>query len=383
MESAMLPLKRSRLPVYLTKFVGREEEKATLRSLLLKKRLLTLVGAGGIGKTRLALHIATEVGESFADGVHLVELASLTEPQLVAQAIATILDVRTDHEQSLSSLLIAALQERHCLLILDNCEHVLTTCASLAEALLQACPQLHILITSREPLRIDGETRWRVASLSAPDPAHPQLFEEIAHYEAIQLFCERATDSNPHFRLTPQNAPAIVRICHQLDGLPLALELAAARLSVLSVEQVADHLEERFALLTQGKRTAPARHQTLYAMLDWSYTLLSPVEQAMFQRLAVFVGSWNIDAIEQIASDIAPPSPFEVLANLVNKSLVIAEEQEHTQSDTIEIRYRLLNTVQHYALEKLHQAGMWTQMCERHHVLYGFRAWRLRWIISA
>jgi predicted ATPase/DNA-binding CsgD family transcriptional regulator len=370
MEPATLPLKPSRLPVYLTRFVGRELEQETLKSLLLNKRLLTLIGAGGIGKTRFALQIATEAATSFSDGVYLIELASLTEPQLVSQAIALALGIRTDQEQSLSSLLMVALQERHCILLLDNCEHVLSVCASLVEALLQACPHLHILATSREPFRITGETLWRVAPLSSPDSAQLPPFEQISQYESVQLFCERATDSDPHFHLTPQNAPAVAHICQQLDGLPLALELAAARLSILSVEQLAAHLEERFTLLTQGKRTAPARQQTLSAMLDWSYALLTPVEQTLFQRLAVFAGSWNIDAVEQIVYDLDSVPSFEVLAYLVNKSLVIAEVQENALSDSTEVRYRLLNTMQHYALEKLQQAGVWEQMCEQHYTCY-------------
>lgn len=226
MEPATQPLKRSRLPVYLTRFVGRELEQATLNSFLLNKRLLTLVGVGGIGKTCLALHVAAEAATSFADGVYLVELASVTEPQLVPQAVASALDLRTGQERSLSSLLIAALQERHCLLLLDNCEHVLSVCASLVDALLQACPYLHILATSREPFYITGETLWRVAALSSPDPEQLPPFEQIARYEAIQLFCERAADSNPRFHLTPQNASEPGNVYLKKDAGPIYADIA-------------------------------------------------------------------------------------------------------------------------------------------------------------
>ncbi len=360
------------LPLYLTRFVGREQELATLPSLLLSKRLLTLIGAGGVGKTRLALEIATTLSASFPDGVSMVELASLSDPHLVPHAIASALGVRTDRDSSPSSLLIAALRERHILLFLDNCEHVLTGCASLVEALLQACPHLHLLATSREPFEVAGETVWRVAALSSPEPSQIPPVELLARYEAVQLFCERAAESTPRFRLTQHNASAIVRICYHLDGLPLALELAAALLPMLSVDQIAARLDERFTLLTHGKRTAAARHLSLQATLDWSYALLTPDEQSLFGRLAVFAGSWDLDAVEHICAPATPESPaiFQTLVRLVNTSLVIAEEQEGQEKDTAEVRYRLLDTIYRYALEKLQQAGNWQQMCEQHYTWY-------------
>jgi predicted ATPase/DNA-binding CsgD family transcriptional regulator len=360
------------LPIYLTRFVGREHERATVTSLLLSKRLLTLVGAGGIGKTRLAFQVATELEESFPDGVFVIELASLSASQLVAQAIMTTLNIHTNQDTPLLSLLISTLGEHHILLLLDNCEHVLTGCAPIVEALLQACPHLCILITSREPLAVTGEMIWRVPTLSSPHPEQIPPVEQLSSYEAIQLFCERAAESNPRFRLTPYNASAIVEICHQLDGLPLALELATALLPMLSVDQLAARLNERFLLLKHGKRTAASRQQTLQATLDWSYALLTSSEQALFQRLAVFAGSWNLDAVEHICAPGNAESftIFDTLVHLVNKSLVIAEEQEGQEDGTGEVRYRLLDTMHWYALDKLQEAGIRQQMCEQHFTWY-------------
>ncbi len=372
MESANQPSERFPLPVYLTRFIGREQERNTLSSFLLSKRLLTLVGAGGIGKTRLALQVTSELSSSFSDGVYMIELASLADPQLVPQAIASVLNIRTDRDISLTSFLKSALGERRILLLLDNCEHVLAECAPLVEALLQACPHLHILGTSREPLGVAGETIWRVTPLSSPDPEQNYSVEELASYEAIQLFCERAAESNPRFRLTQHNASAIMHICRQLDGIPLALELAAALLPMLSVDQLAARLDERFALLKHGRRTAGARQQSLQATLDWSYTLLTPHEQALFPCLAVFAGSWDLDAVEQVCAPTTPETfaLIETLVQLVNKSLVVAEEQEGLERNTTEVRYRLLDTMQQYALEKLEQSGALQQVSEQHYTWY-------------
>ena len=357
------------LPVYLTRFVGREEELAMLSSLLLSKRLLTLVGAGGIGKTRLALQVATRLSASFPDGIHMIELAALSDPQLVPQAIASVLNIRTDRDVSLTSFLKSTLADRHILLLLDTCEHVLTECAPLVETLLQACPNLYILGTSLEPLSVAGETIWRMTPLPSPDPDQKLSVEQVMRYEAVQLFCERAVEGNPRFRLTPQNASAVIRICSRLNGLPLALELAAALLPMLSIDQLAARLDERFMLLKHGRRTAEARHHSLQATLDWSYSLLTPAEQALFPRLAIFAGSWDLDAMEEVcASDTSEAfASVETLVHLVNKSLVVAEEQEGAEKDTVEVRYRLLDTMHQYALEKLQQDGNFTSMVEQHY----------------
>ncbi len=376
MELVKQSLKRSplatSLPLYLTRLVGRESEQATLSKLLLQKRLLTLVGAGGIGKTRLALQIATEPGASFPDGVYWIELASLSEPQLVPQALASALNIPSNQDTSIHALLLLALQERHCLLILDNCEHVLTACTPLVETLLSACPHLHILATSREPLHAVEETVWHLAALSFPHTEQRPTLEQLTHYEACQLFCERAADIDPDFRLTAQNAPAITRICQHLDGLPLALELAAARLSTLSVNQLADRLSERFVLLTDGGRIVDTKQRTLQATLDWSYALLTSTEQALFQHLAVFAGSWDLAAAEQIMSTVSSEAntTAHTLTQLVNKSLIIAEEQEEQETGARGVRYRLFDTIHQYALEKLQQAADWSLVCMRHHSWY-------------
>ncbi len=356
------------LPVYLTHFVGREQECATLSNLLTSQRLLSLTGTGGIGKTRLAIQVAAQVAPSFPDGLYVVELATILTPELLPYAIASVVGIPADLDIAPLPLLITALGQSHTLLLLDNCEHILAGCAPLVEALLQACPNLRILITSREPLMVAGETVWRVVALSSPAPTQTLPIEQLLGYEAIQLFCERAVESSPRFRLTPHNAPAVRSICSQLDGLPLALELAAALLPIFSVEQLATHLSERFDLLRHGKRTAHTRQQTLQATLDWSYDLLTSIEQAVFQRLAIFAGSWNLDAVKHIAAlpETSDTLVIEVLVHLVNKSLVLAEEQESLEPGTTQVRYRLLDTMRMYTQDKLQQAGLWEQLCALH-----------------
>lgn len=360
------------LPVYLTRFVGREKECATLCDLMATHRLLTLVGAGGIGKTRLAVRVAAQVAPLFPDGLYIVDVATILTPPLLPYTLATVVGIQTDQPSALLSLLKGALGQRHVLLLLDNCEHVLAECATLVEALLQACPSLRILVTSREPLAVMGETVWRVGTLSSPDSAQSFSLEGVMEYEAIQLFYERAIEYAPRFRLTPHNAPAIVKLCSQLDGLPLALELAAALLPAFSVEQLAALLSERFILLRQGKRTAPTRQQTLQATLDWSYDLLTPLEQAVFQRLAIFAGNWSLEAVKQLAAlpEMSDTMIIDVFVRLVNKSLVLAEEQEGVEHGVVEVHYRLLETVRMYAQEKLQNAGLWEQMSERHALWY-------------
>ncbi|HTK09155.1 MAG TPA: LuxR C-terminal-related transcriptional regulator [Ktedonobacteraceae bacterium] len=360
------------LPLYLTRFVGREQESAALSSLLLETRLLTLVGAGGIGKTRLALHVAERVSASFADGVCLIEAGSLTVPQLLPQALASLLNIDTSQDAPITTLLLSALRECHLLLIFDTCEHLLPACADFVTALLQACPHLRILATSREPLQATDEVVWRVASLSSPQPESQPSFAELAGYEAVQLFCERASDIDPRFCLTPQNASAVVAICQQLDGLPLALELAAARLTLLTVEQVAARLHAQLRLLTNSTRSVTSRLKTLQTTLDWSYALLTPIEQDLFAALAIFAGSWNLPAAEKVCAGIIPDSSCmgEALTNLVNKSLVVAEEQEGSEERTGEIRYRLQDTMHQYALQQLQQKGFWLQLCRQHYDWY-------------
>jgi predicted ATPase len=244
------------LPAPTSSFVGRTHELEQLVSLLDRTRLLTLVGAGGIGKSRLAQRVAAEVQDTYADGVWLVELASLADPQVVARALAEVLGVLERHDQPLVATLVAYLAPNRALLVIDNCEHLLANCAVLVEALLRACPDLQILATSREVLNIDGEAVWPVPSLSCPRAGDPMRLQRATEYEAIQLFVERATATRPDFQLTPANASAVAELCRHLDGIPLAIELAAARVRVLQVEQIVARLDDRFRLLTDGSRTA-------------------------------------------------------------------------------------------------------------------------------
>lgn len=339
------------LPLQLTTFVGREREQAEVLRLLGTTRLLTLVGTGGVGKTRLAFAVASAVADEYADGVWLVELASLVDPALVPQAVVTTLGVEM-LGQPPDETLAAFLRVRQVLLVLDNCEHLLEACARLAEHLLRRCSDLRILATSRTSLGVPGETAWRVPSLVVPDPRGGTGTDEIAACEAVQLFCARARSAQPDFVLGDTNATAVGHICRRLDGIPLAIELAAARVRMLGPPQILERLDDRFRLLIGGGRTAPSRQQTLRATLDWSYALLSERERELLQRLSVFAGSWTLEAAESIcATDgLDRADVLDGLAGLVDKSLVLVEGQ------LFQARYLLLETVRQYALEKLRQS---------------------------
>jgi class 3 adenylate cyclase len=291
---------RTNLPAQLTSFVGREKEIAEIKQLLASHRLVTLTGPGGTGKTRLALHVAAEVLETFPDGVWLVELAPLADAALVPRAVATVLGLREDAGRPILATLTDFLSARNLLLILDNCEHVVEACAQLADALLRACPKVVILASSREALGIAGEAPFRVPSLRTPDPRRLPSIKTLTQYDAVRLFVERGAAVLPGFTVTDTNAPALVQVCARLDGIPLALELAAARVSVLRVEQIAARLDDRFRLLTGGSRTAVPRQQTLRALIDWSYDLLAEPERVLLQRLAVFAGGWTLEAAEAV-----------------------------------------------------------------------------------
>ncbi len=366
------------LPIQLTSFIGREREIAEAKRLLPGTRLLTLTGVGGVGKTRLALQIAAQVLDEFKDGVWLVELAPLSDPTLVPQTIASALGAREQPGRSIIATLIDFLQPKQLLLALDNAEHLIEACAQLADTALRACPNLRILATSREGLAIAGESTWRVPSLSLPDLQRLAPAEHLMEFEAIRLFVERAKAVFPAFKLTDQNAPAIARICHQLDGLPLAVELAAARANVLSVEQLADRLQDRFRLLTGRGRTTLSRHQTLQAAIDWSHDLLSEKEGILLRRLSVFASGWTLEGTEAICSSdgIEASDILDLLAQLVDKSLVMMETHRG------EARYRLLETVRQYGREKLRASGDETAVRGRHRDWYaelGERARRHRW----
>jgi predicted ATPase/class 3 adenylate cyclase/DNA-binding CsgD family transcriptional regulator len=348
------------LPVQLTSFVGRQAELEVLRALLADTRLLTLTGSGGSGKTRLALQVAAEVLPEFADGVWLVDLAPITGADAVASAVEHVMGLQDEPSRSTTETITHHIGTKSVLLVLDNCEHLITACATLADSLLRACPSLVILATSREPVDVAGEMAWRVPSLSLPDGDGPA--ETGLSSEAVELFVDRARRARPEFRLTEANALAVEQICRRLDGIPLAIELAAARVRVLSAPQIASGLDDRFNLLTGGARTAVPRQQTLRASVDWSHALLTEPERTLFRRLAAFAGSFDFDAAQVIAADssLAAHQVLDQLAMLVDKSLVVIEEREG------ELRYRLLETVRHYALEQLEGSGEEADARRRH-----------------
>lgn len=342
------------LPAALTSFVGREREMAEVKQLLFRSRLLTLTGPGGCGKTRLALEVAQDLLEEYPEGVWLVELAALEDPARVPQAVASALGVREEPGRSLTETLLDYLQSKQLLLVLDNCEHLIKACAHLVEILLQSCSKLRVLVTSREVLNIPGEQIWGVPPLSLSDPQHLPRLEELMQYEAIRLFTERAQSRKSDFALTDQNAPVVVQICQRLDGLPLAIELAAARVRVLSVEQIATRLNDRFRILTGGSRIALPRHQTLRATVDWSYDLLGESERMLLNRLSVFAGGFTLEAAEAVGvkEDVKADEVLGLLSRLVDRSLVMVEGNGDGSR-----RYRLLDTLRQYGRERLAVSG--------------------------
>src|SRR5580658_9441342 len=343
------PALRHNLPSQATRFVGRTGELAELRSLVSDGwRLVTIVGPGGIGKSRLALQVAAEALDGAGDGVWLVELAPVAEPELVTRTVAAVLGVREEPGRLILDTLIDAVGDRHLLVVLDNAEHVLGAAAKLADALMRSCPRACLLVTSREPLGIGGEHVFRVPPLPVP-PADLAVPSQLAAFESVQLFAEHAAMRRQGFAVDEANAAAVAAVCVRLDGIPLALELAAARLGSLSVSEVSSRLDQRFRLLTGGNRTALPRHQTLRALIDWSYDLLNPEEQIMLDRLSVFAGGWTLEAAEAVisAGDTGEWLVLDRLAALVGKSLVQAEESRGST------RYRLLETVRQYAAERL------------------------------
>jgi predicted ATPase/DNA-binding SARP family transcriptional activator len=350
------------LPIQLTSFVGRARELAELKPLLSSTRLLTLTGPGGTGKTRLALEVAMTLLGEYPHGVWHVELAPLADPTLVVHTVASTLGVREQPQRSLVDALLDYVRAKTLLLLLDNCEHLIEACAQLADTLLSVAPGLTIMASSREALGMAGETTYRVPSLALPEPRHQQDLEALAHNECVHLFVDRAATAYPGFRLTARNAPAIVQICRRLDGIPLALELAAARIRVFPPEQIAARLSDRFRLLTGGSRTALPRHQTLLALLDWSYQLLSEAERALLRRLSVFAGGWTWEAAQAVCSDRPGEEVLDPLVRLVDKSMVVVDEP----LEAAEGRYRLLETIRQYAREKLLEAGEAEAVRERH-----------------
>jgi predicted ATPase/DNA-binding SARP family transcriptional activator/Tfp pilus assembly protein PilF len=336
-----------RLPVQLASFIGRERELTDLRRLLADTRLLTLTGAGGSGKTRLAHEVSARILADRVMAVAWIELAGLTDPDLLPQQVASTLGVREKGSPNATEALLAALRPRQLLLVLDNCEHLADACAGLADVLLRGCPLLRILATSREALAVAGERAWLVPPLSVPGAEVPANPEQLLQYEAVQLFLARARDVLPTFTLTAANTAAVAQVCRRLDGIPLAIELAAARVRVLTPSQIAQRLDNAFALLSSGSRTALPRHRTLRATIDWSYRLLTEPEQLLLQRLSVFAGSFTLEAVEAICTGgcIEEPDVLDVLARLVDRSLVGMREHRGTA------RYHLLETMRQYAAE--------------------------------
>ncbi len=349
-----------------TPFIGREHEKRQVRGLLSTTPLLTLIGAGGCGKTRLALEVAASVVGGYAHGAWLVDLAAVSDAGRVTSTVARALDLHEAQGQSIEESVLGYLEHKQLLLMLDNCEHVIQSCAELVTNLLGRCPKLKILATSSEPLAVAGETVWRVPSLSVPKMDVMQA-AALTRYDAVNLFVERARSALPGFALTDQNSGAVAQICRRLGGIPLALELAAVRVRVLSIESLLARLDHRFELLTGGNRTALPRHRTLRATVDWSYALLDAKEKALLSRLGVFAGSWNLEAAEAVCADPDAGGPgieggeiSGLLARLVDKSMVVAEDSYTDR------RYSMLETIRQYGVEKLEEAGEGGPLRARH-----------------
>jgi predicted ATPase/class 3 adenylate cyclase len=344
------------LPAQLTSFIGRERELAEAKTNLEGARLLTLIGPGGTGKTRLSIQLGSQLLSTFKDGVWLVEFAPISDPSLVMQTIASAFDIREAPGVPLKVLVHDYLRDKHTLLILDNCEHLVEASAKVADEFLHTAPQLKIIASSREALGINGETVYRVPSLSLPEQANVTK-EALMGCESVHLFVDRASAANPKFQLTDENATSVAQVCSRLDGIPLAIELAASRITVFSPEQIAKRLDDRFKLLTGGSRTALPRQQTLRALIDWSYNLLSEPERALLRRLSVFTGGWTFEAAETICNNV---DVLEHLPQLVNKSLVTVQDEDG------EPRYHLLETIRQYARDELLEAGEGEGTRDRH-----------------
>ncbi|KAF0960907.1 protein kinase domain-containing protein [Rhodococcus sp. T7] len=352
------------LPLDLTSFVGRRKELAEAKKLLSASRLVTLTGIGGVGKTRLALRVATNIRKAFDDGVRLVELGELRDGSLLGEVVAAGLGLRQRSPRPLQTL-VEFLEPRDMLLVLDNCEQVVDAAADLTETVLRTCPGLRILATSRETLDVAGEAALRVRPLTLPDSDKEPSLKSLPGYDAVTLFAERAATAVPGFEITEDNAATVAQICIRLDGLPLAIELAAARLRSMSPEQILERLTNRYELLTRGSRSAPSRQQTLRWSIDWSYDLCLPAEQQLWSRLSVFAGSFELDAAEEVSMyDTEPADLIDLVASLVDKSILIREGSGAV------VRFRMLETLREYGREKLEQDGTLPDLRRRHHSWY-------------
>ncbi|MFF0633477.1 protein kinase [Nocardia sp. NPDC004151] len=353
------------LPPELTSFVDRRTEVTEVRNLLSSARLVTLTGIGGVGKTRLALRSAATVRREFGDGVWLVELADVSDPALLVEVVAVALGLRDDLARPLPQVVLEFLADRESLLVLDNCEHLTEAVSRLADTWLRACANLRILATSREPLDVGGEVVLRVPPLPVPDPEREPSLRELPRYDAVTLFADRATAAVPGMQLSDGDKATVGRICARLEGLPLAIELAAARVRTMSPEQILGRLDDRYALLTRANRSAPTRQQTLRWCVDWSYRLCSSVEQRLWARLSVFAGGFELDAAEQICGpDLDTEGVLDVLSSLVDKSILIRVETQGV------VRLRMLETVRDYGQQKLQEIGEYADLCRRHRDWY-------------
>src|SRR6266481_3210016 len=350
------------LPYQLTSFVGREQEIAQLEELVTANRLVTLTGAGGAGKTRLAVQVASQLIDAFADGVWLVELAALSDPRLVPQAVAQALEVKEQPTRRVIETLSDHFASRKLLLVLDNVEHLLEACVRLVDEIVRRSPDITVLVTSRERLGITGELTYRVPSLTVPGTNETSTPETVSRYEGVRLFVERAKLLRSDFDVTTENTAAVASICARLDGMPLAIELAAPRLRSMSVEELSQRLVQRFALLTDGSPTALPRHRTLRSMIDWSYDLLTDVEQAMLRRASVFAGGWTLAAAEHVCTGdgIEESGAIGLLTSLADKNLILTEEHKGAT------RYRMLETIRQYALDRLRETGKEARWRNRH-----------------
>ncbi|WP_137816253.1 ATP-binding protein [Gandjariella thermophila] len=365
------------LPADTTSFVGRRREIDQVRQALTGCRLLTLTGPGGVGKTRLALRVAARLRRAFPDGVCLVELAELHDPALLANLVAERLGLRDQSARAPADTVIDHLHCRRVLLVLDNCEHLVETCAAFVDTLVRNCPELRVLATSRQSLQVSGERVLTVPPLPVPDPDAPLTPESLGNYESVDLFVDRAVAVHPAFTVSADNCAVLGRLCRRLDGIPLAIELAARRLLSLSLEQIEERLGARYRLLTAGMRTAPTRQRTLQALIDWSYDLCTEREQLVWRRSSVFSGSFDLDAAEHVCSgdDLAPEDVLPAIGALVDKSVLLREDTDRT------VRYRLLETIREYGQERLAAAGEREAVRRRHQDWYArlTQRWDTEW----
>lgn len=352
----------STTPAELTSFVGRRNDLASVRQLFSVTRLVTLTGIGGVGKTRLALQVAGEMRRAFADGVHLVELASLTDPDLVPQAVIDALDVPEQRVPDPLSILSDFLRDRRLLLILDNCEHLVDATVDLLDHVLRTAPDVSVLVTSRQALRIAGEHIYPVPPLLVPDPEDTLSPGAASRYPSVALFADRSAAVVPGFAVTPENEAAVVRLCHRLEGIPLALELAAVRLRVLTVEELASRLDDRFQVLREGNRNLPVRHRTLQSLIDWSHDLCTPAERLLWARASVFAGGFGADSAEAVCADEEMPAVdvLDTIGGLVDKSILIREEHGRN------VRFRMLETIREYGRARLTESGEHPAVARRH-----------------